>query len=137
LLVGKLLLAGLKADVVGGMDQTGPGRRGPVPIRARLGERIAHRGKLIGDGTRRGVVELGAREIVPGELDEPRRDGAARGRGIAGAGSASDAADACNAGDAGDERREHRVANHPRVFGSALARVKEVSALCECAIAIV
>ncbi len=103
LLVGELLFAALEPDVVRGMDQAGPDRGRPVPLGTRMGERIAHRGQLIGDRARERVVELGVSEIVPGEVEESRRDRAARWRGVARGASATDAPEPCDTHAGSDE----------------------------------
>jgi len=114
LTVGELLLAGLESDVVVSTDQTFSGFGAPLSVRAGLREGVAHRGQLIGHRARGRVIGLGAGELVLRDLDELRRDGAARGRGIAATASA------------GDEQHEERDPDHPTVFGSAVVRVKDV-----------
>jgi hypothetical protein len=125
LLVGQLLLARLDGPVVVSTDQTLAGRLAPLSIRAGLGERVADRRQLIGDGARRGFIDPGAGEIVLGDLVEAGRDGAARGRRISAA-AAPEPGEAGDASDASDERHEDRGTSHPAVFVSALVRVKEV-----------
>jgi hypothetical protein len=115
LLVGKLLLAGLKAYVVVSMDQARPGRRAPFSVRAGLRERVAHRRQLIGHRPGGGFVHLDVREVEPRDLEELRRDGAARRGGVACAAVAGD-----------KEQQADRGADHLPVVGSALVRVKAV-----------
>ena len=114
LTVGELLLAGLEADVVVSTDQTFSGLGAPFSVRAGLRERVAHRRQLIGDRALGRVIGPGAGELVLRDVDELRRHGAARGRGVA-AGAP-----------AGDEQHHDRDPDHPTVFGSAAVRVKDV-----------
>src|SRR5689334_17834175 len=82
LLVGKLLLAGLEAGSVAGLDQATAHLAAPCSIAANLRERVAHRGQLVGDRMRHRLVELGAREVVASEVEEARGDRAARRVGV-------------------------------------------------------
>src|SRR5262245_38564738 len=101
--------------MVARLDQTFSGRARPPALAARLIERIAHRRELIGDPPRSRLVELGALELVPRNVDEPRRHGAARRCPITATTAASDRP---------DEGSKHRSANHPAVFRSTGACVK-------------
>jgi len=122
LLVGQLLFAGLDARMVVRTDEAPPRRRAPRAVRAGLGERIPHRGQLIGHRTSGGLVDLGVLEIVLRDLEKPRRNGAAGWRGVAGPAATG----------AGEYREDHgeepneRGASHPTVFDSAPVHVKAV-----------
>ena len=78
LLVGELLLAGLKVSMVVSMDEARTGRRAPLSFGASVSERVTHRRQLIVDCARGGFIDAGGREIMLGDLDELRRRGAAR-----------------------------------------------------------
>jgi len=117
LLVGELLLAGLKVSMVVSMDQAGSGRRAPLSCGASVRERVAHGRQLIVDRARGCFIDARGREIVLRDIDEARRRGAARRRGVFRRATAAEAS---------DEQHQERATNHPTVFGSAVVCVKAV-----------
>ena len=66
LIIGKLLLARLEADVVAGGHQAAADGRAPPSVGARLNQRVSHRGQLVLDrAPRRGVDRGGGFPMTP------------------------------------------------------------------------
>lgn len=109
--------------MVAGLDQTFADRGAPVPVAARLCQRVSHRRQLVDRVAPRGVVELGLIDVVAREVEEPRGDRTARWAIVA-----PDAAAGAEAGAENDREGDGDEARawHSWVFGSARVAVKEV-----------
>jgi hypothetical protein len=78
LIIGELLLAGLKRCVIGSVGHASSHRTGPRAVATRVRELIAHRGELIEHRAPRVVVDGGTVEIGFREREELTRNRTAR-----------------------------------------------------------